>query len=959
MDVQAGSHPASFNTTIVLSPGQGDLKDARLELPPGLIGNPDATPKCTYQEFAKQEKAEPTCANSTAIGVATSYLYEASGPEMATPFTEPVYNLVPPNGVVAEFGFIAAKDTPVLLTSSVRTGGDYGLTTTVSDVNQAVLVRASKVTIWGVPAAESHNLIRGECERAIGGDEQPVEEVGRGLRDDEDELETPTHQKSEETYNPEIDKGLPEPTSASEKSGGCESQGGEVPLLTEPTVCGVPRVASLAVDSWEEPGVFEGEALSMPEIGGCGALDFSPTIGFSLEKSSGSTPSGLTGDIRVPQESVDSAVGLAEGTLRDTTVSLPAGVQVNPSSANGLQACTEQQIGYLGQAELDPIGEPGVMTARFTPGQASCPSASKVANVKIKTPVLEGELEGGMYLAAPQNDLAGIPENPFSSLLALYLVAEEPQSGVLVKLAGRITANESTGQLTTTFEQTPSQPFSDLHLQFFGGERSPLATPSLCGNYQTAALLTPWSPGTALERTSDMTVTSGPGGGACASSPLSFKPSFQAGSSSREAAGSYAPFALTIARSDGSQALKGFDMELPSGLAARLSSVPLCGEPAAAQGTCGQASQIGESTVYAGLGNTPFELPGKVYLTGPYDGAPFGLSTVTSGEHVGPFNIGRIVVRSTLRVNETTAAANVNTEATTIYNPSGGVESYAGLPEFVKGLPAELKRIDATINRPEFTFDPTNCNATAVTGTLSGHEGTNTSVSSPFQVGHCSALPFKPQLTSSTAGRASKVDGASLHVRITSAGLGQANIAKVDLQLPKQLPARLTTLQKACTAAQFDSNPAGCPSASNIGTAIVHTPVLRNPLMGPLYLVSHGGEAFPDVEIILQGEGVRVILDGKTQIKKGITYNRFETVPDVPFTSFEAVLPRGKYSIFGANLPGKAKYNLCGQALSMPTMIAGQNGAMIKQTTKVGVTGCVKAKTAKKATRHGKPGKKQ
>ena len=936
MDVQAGSHPASFNTTIVLSPGQGDLKDARLELPPGLIGNPDATPKCTYQEFAKQEKAEPTCSNSTAIGVATSYLYEASGPEMDTPFTEPVYNLVPPRGVVAEFGFIAAKDTPVLLTSSVRTGGDYGLTTTVSDVNQAVLVRASKVTIWGVPAAKSHNLIRGECERHVGGIEQPVEEVGRGLRDDEDELETPTHQESEETYNPEIDKGLPEPAPGTD---GCESQGGEVPLLTEPTVCGVPRVASMEVDSWEEPGVFEGEALSMPEIGGCGALDFSPTIAFSLEKGSGSSPSGLTGDIRVPQESVDSAVGLAEGTLRDTTVSLPAGVQVNPSSANGLEACSEQQVGYLGQAELDPVGEPGVMTARFTPGQASCPSASKVANVKIKTPVLEGELEGGMYLAAPQNDLAGIPENPFSSLLALYLVAEEPQSGVLVKLAGRITANESTGQLTTTFEQTPSQPFSDLHLQFFGGERSPLATPSLCGNYQTAALLTPWSPGTALERTSDMTVTSGPGGGACASSPLPFKPSFQAGDATTPVASGFSSFTTTFSHNDGQQDFSHLSITTPEGLSGLLPNVKLCGEPAANQGTCGPESQIGEATTAVGVGSSPFWVTGgKVYLTGPYKGAPFGLSVVVPTT-AGPFTltgnagVGKEVVRSTVSVDSQTAQITVTSDQ---------------LPTILQGIPLQIKQVNININREHFLFNPTSCGQEQISATLTGYEEASSELTNSFGALGCATLPFKPQLTSSTAGRASKVDGASLHVRITSAGLGQANIAKVDLQLPKQLPARLTTLQKACTSAQFDSNPAGCPSASNIGTAIVHTPVLRNPLMGPLYLVSHGGEAFPDVEIILQGEGVRVILDGKTQIKKGITYNRFETVPDVPFTSFEAVLPRGKYSIFGANLPGKAKYNLCGQALSMPTMIAGQNGAMIKQTTKVGVTGCVKAKKAKK-----------
>ena len=251
-------------------------------------------------------------------------------------------------------------------------------------------------------------------------------------------------------------------------------------------------------------------------------------------------------------------------------------------------------------------------------------------------------------------------------------------------------------------------------------------------------------------------------------------------------------------------------------------------------------------------------------------------------------------------------------------------------------------------------FNPTSCEPQTITGAISSTEGASANVSSHFQAGGCATLPFAPKLTATVAGHASKLDGASLDVKIQSAGLGQANIHSVQLRLPEALPSRNETLNRACTEAQFNANPAACPPASVIGSAIVRTPQLSGPLAGPAILVSHGGAAFPDVEMVLQGEGVVLILDGKTDIKKErngaeVTYSNFETVPDAPFTSFETKLPTGRYSIFAAYLPAKAKYDFCGQSLSMPTTIVGQNGAELKQTTKIAVTGCPKAKKAKKA----------
>jgi hypothetical protein len=948
-DVQAGSHPYSLTTTFVLNAHGGSLKDASVELPPGFIGNPDATPKCSYGEFAKQEKSEPSCASDTAVGVATVYLYgnevnEESGEvEGVVPVTVPIYNLAPPTGVVAEFGFIAVKKTPVLLTTSVRTGTDYGLTTTVSEVNQAVLPIASKVTIWGVPASPEHNLIRGECEREIGGDGLPLDQVGRGLREGEDEAETPIHRRSDPNYERELDFGLPEPSQASEESDGntCALRGPEIPLLTNPTACGAPRTATLRVDSWEEPKHdFEGAAkleAAMPEITGCGSLDFSPTIDVTPEKSAGSTPSGLEVDVRVPQESIGNPDGQAEATVRDTTVAMPAGLQLNPSSAGGREACSEAQVGFTGFKELDPSAEPGIKTTQFEPtvenpetklGEASiCPLASKVANVRIKTPVLEGELEGGMYLASPQNFAAPPPENPFESLLALYLVAEEPKGGVIVKLPGKVTANETTGQLTASFEQTPSLPFSDLHVEFYGGERASLSTPALCDDYETAALLTPWSSSTPTDASSSFQITSGPNGGACASNPLPFAPSLTA-STQDVSAGAFSALSTTISREDGQQSLHNVTVTYPPGVSAVLTGVPLCPEVEANAGTCGSGSQIGEASASAGVGTDPYTVTGgKVYLTGPYDGAPFGVSIVTPAV-AGPFNLGNVIVRAKLEINPTTAAVTVTTTGE--------------IPHILDGIPLQLKHIRVTINRPNFTINPTNCEPMSLAGTVGGTEGAASLVSDPFQVGNCGTLKFQPTVAVTTGAHSSKKDGASLDFKISypSGSIGsEAWFKEAKFVIPKQLPAELKTIQQACLAATFEANPANCPVHSKIGEAVVHTPVLPVPLTGPVYFVSYGSAKFPDAVMLLSGDNVNVRLTGETYIHEGITSATFPNTPDVPFESVEVDLPTGEYSEFGTNL-GLGKYDFCGQKLTVPTEFKAQNGLEIHEETPVSVTGC-------------------
>jgi hypothetical protein len=905
-DVQAGSHP-DLTTSFVLSPevpvAEGSLKDVRVELPPGFVGNPEATPRCTYYEFVHGEKAHP-CPDDTAVGVENGYVVAGASEEHVLTVSASVYNIESSPGVAAELGFRFNEIVPILLDVSVRTGGDYGLTVKAPNISEAAEVYGNTVTVWGVPAEPIHDPLRGKCL----------------FKDEREGLYT--------TY---------ESTGQS-----CPANVAVKPFLTNPTSCGAPRTATLSVDSWEDPGSFVSLPSALPELSGCEKLDFSPSIEAQPDGTAGSTPTGLNVHLHVPQEATLNPVGLAEADVKDTTVTLPAGVQLSPSAADGLQACSQLTGKEEPQKEAAEEKHEVSGINLETKQRANCPEASKVANVKIKTPLLEGELEGSVYLAAPQN-FAGLSENPFSSLVALYLVAEEPKAGVLVKLAGKVSPNPETGQLTTTFENTPQLPFSDLKLEFYGTDRAPLATPALCGTYTTETSFVPWSapesgspatPSSSFHITSGPATVSEPNGTPCPGATLPFSPSLESGTTNINA-GSFSPLTTTLSREDGQQSIQSVTLHYPAGLSGLLSNVKLCGEAQANAGTCGPESEIGETVVSVGLGNDPFSVTGgKVYITGPYEGAPFGLSIVNPAK-AGPFDLqeGRpVIVRAKIEVNPTTAALTVTTNTP--------AEGYA-IPSIIEGIPLQIKHVNVNITRPGFTFNPTSCSPMQVTGSVNSAEGASSPVSIPFQVTNCASLKFAPQFKVSTSGKTSKADGASLTTKVEepAGSMGtQANITRVKVELPKALPSRLTTLQKACTDAQFELNPANCPAESDIGYAVVHTPLIPVPLEGPAIFVSHGGEAFPSLTMLLQGYGVKIDLVGTTFISKaGITSTTFKTVPDQPFNTFELTLPEKQYSALAAN------GNLCNQKLAMPTEFVGQNGAEIHESTTIAVEGCPSA----------------
>jgi hypothetical protein len=908
---QAGAHPYAVTTTIQLNSQLNqqkdearaydvvqDAKDIAVELPLGFLGDPLAAPQCTEAELTDRSTAEGVsgrapCPSGSLVG-AVRLVW--NGGAVVEPLN--VYNMVPEHGYPAELGFMGnVFPSPILMYASVvPSPSGYRLRVDAPGEVRVIDIEDISLTIFGNP----------------------------GERD---------------------------------------GVSGDGAFLTNPMDCGAGPVSAAAEVTGWEGGAAAAQAVAYPRVSGCGLLQgaaaFDPSLAVVPETSQADVPSGYEVDVRVPQ--APSVFGaLATPELRDASVTLPVGVSISPAAASGpgaLGGCAPGQIDLQGTEVGE--GHPGGNASPYDDGglhasPGHCPDGSRIGTVEVKTPVLADPLEGHVYLEQPQ---CGGPGQVVCTeamaeegrVFGLYL--EAAGSGVVVKLPGVVEVggvgsySERTGlapgQIRTRFDEDPQFPAEDVKIVLAGGQRAALANPQGCGTATAGSDLRPWS---APESGPDATPSSSFAVTGCpAAQP--FSPGFNAGTVS-SSAGAFSPFTLTVSRQDGEQDLLGVTVNTPPGLLGMLSKVQLCGEPQAAQGACGAGSLIGHVQVAAGSGSEPLWQSGSVYLTGGYEGAPFGLSIVVPAV-AGPFDLGNIVVRAAIHVDPHTAALTVTSDP---------------LPQLVDGVPLRVKTVNVTIDKPGFTFNPTNCDQLRVAGSLGSAQGASVNVSSPFAAGGCANLPFKPSFKVSTQAKTSKKGGAGLDVKVGSGagypgGQSQANIGRVAVSLPRQLPSRLSTIQQACPQAVFDANPASCPAGSNIGVATAKTPVLTNPVTGPAYLVSHGGAAFPDLVVILQGEGITLDLVGSIDIKHGVTSSTFASVPDAPISSFELKLPEGPHSALAAVLPAKAKGSLCGTSLTMPTTLTGQNGAVVKQTTKIAVTGCPKAARRTHRKKKAKPSK--
>ena len=853
-DARAADHPYALTTAfdfpqreLESEPGRPEKpvrvpKAMEVELPEGLVGNPQAAPRCTIVELY----AAHHCRLGSRVG--TIFVNYSQGLfEGDSAF--PVYNVVPEHGYPAEFGFyLEGLEKVAFMYGTVGQPPRYRLHLSIPNIPYTGKVANAVVSFFGDPTT-------------------------------------------------------------------MDGEGSSLPFFTNPSHCsGEPLVTNIDAESWEEPTHWVGAVAQAKPVSGCEALQFQPSVSLSPEISTADEPSGYTTDVRVPQAPGSGLEGLATPDVKDVTVTLPQGLSLSPAVADGLAACSAE-------------GPEGINLS--TPGRGHCPLASQVGTVEAVTPLLAAPLQGQLYVAQP--GCGGTGQNPCTTadavsgnLFGLYLQLEG--SGVVIKVHGTASANPVTGQLTASFRETPQQPFSDLKLTLKGGPRAPLANPQTCSGALTTSDITPWSsPQTPDATPSWLFAVTG-----CEGSP--FVPAFEAGTVN-PAAGAYTNFTTTFSRSDRQQDLGAIQVQTPPGLLGMLSHVTLCGEAQAAAGTCSAASEIGTARASAGAGSHPFWASGPVYLTGPYNGAPFGLSVAIPAV-AGPFNLGTVVVRAAINIDPSTSALTITSDP---------------LPQIFRGVPLRIQTVNVTVNKPQFMFNPTNCEAQQITAQIASAQGSLAHVSTPFAAGGCKNLPFNPGFKVATRAPGSKKKGTSLDVKVSSAP-GQANIHSISVSLPKQLPSRLTTIQQACPEATFAANPATCPAGSLIGVATGTTPVLSVPIVGPAYLVSHGGAAFPDLKFILQAEGVRVDLTGSINIKGQITSSTFASIPDVPISSFEVKLPEGPHSALTPN------GNLCAKPLVMPTTIVGQNGRRLVRSTKITVAGCPKKKLApkKKKLKRGK-----
>jgi hypothetical protein len=865
----------------------GHLKDLKVRLPRGMVVDPDATPvRCTEAQFEMSR-----CPDASAIGVAT-VLSELQG---AFPTPSALFNMVPPPGKAAEFAFDAVNiGIYVHVMGGVNSAGEYELGSDTDNVvaREGNPVLGAQIQLWGHPSDTSHDAMRGGCVGTIPGERNEL---------------CP----------------LADPTSA--------------PFLTMPGSCSGTLSATASASDWEEPASFHDRSTELEDslgnptvIDGCDKLDFAPEIEARPTTDLADAPSGLEFNLHVPQD--EGPENLATANFKDVQVTLPEGMTVNPSSANGQDACSSAQIGLS-----TPVGQKPI---RFTEDPASCPQAAKLGSVEVDTPLLDHPLRGAVYLAKPF-------DNPFNSLLAIYLDVEDPQTGVVSKLAGRVDPDPQTGQLTTTFSENPELPIEDVKLNLFNGPGAALKTPLACGEYSVASDITPWSAPEGADATpSDSFQTSvAPDGGACPSSEAQApnRPSFTAGTIAPQA-GAYSPFVLKLSREDGTQRLTSIDTILPKGLLGKLAGIGYCSEAQIAQAksreaprlgavelagpSCPSTSEVGTVIVGAGAGPNPYYVQGHAYLAGPYKGAPLSLVIITPAV-AGPFDLGTVVVRTALYVDSESAQIHA------VSDP---------LPTIIDGIPLDLRSVVLRMDRPEFTLNPTSCDPTAITGSLLAATGQSAALTSPFQVGGCDQLKFKPKLKLSLKGSTRHAGHPALKAVLTyPQGGGYANIARAQVNLPHSEFIDQGNLNKTCTKPVLLEGK--CPTTSIYGKAKAWTPLLEKPLEGPVYLVGGYGYKLPALVAELNGQ-IRVVLKGKVDsgLNKGIR-NTFEAVPDAPVSRFVLEMKGGKkYSLL------ENSEDLCRKPQRAIARFTAQNG-LIEQSKPLIANSCGKAKH-KKARSH-------
>jgi hypothetical protein len=861
----AGHPPVGFTQIIVKHSGPfeepvGNLKTVLVDLPPGLSVNPQATPQCELEEGKFPARG---CEPDTQVGtssVTTSVLGVL--PVTAPPI--PVYNLVPREGEPARFGFTLPLGIgEVFLNAGVAWNGDYHEYFTIHVPSlPAVKILKNRLVFDGtIGQAGSGGAFITTPSTCFDPNLEPFATAYNTL----------LHADSVEEEAPEdgYDVAAPAPPSSGFLAG---SQRVESPL----------------------PKIEGGERVKPT---GCDAIPFQPSVGVEPGTNQTDSPAGTTVDVQAPFEP---SAPIYQSNVRVARVTLPRGMGLNPSSANGLRFCTDTEFG---KGTRDPV---------------SCPAASKIGTVEIDTPPLpNGTLTGNVYLGQQ------LSRDPTSgNEYRIFIDAESVSRGLSVRLVGDVSADPQTGQLTAMVHEAPQVPFDSVRVQLDGGPKATLTSPPTCGPNKAGHAMTAWSE-TPDEgpRDEGFTLTSAPGGGACPKTlgERPFSPSFAA-KVSNPRGGAYSPFSVDVARSDGNQELKGVNVDLAPGMSAKLAGVSYCPESAvaaaaansgiaeAASSSCPANSLVGTATVRAGSGPSPIEIGGKAFLTGPFHGAPLSLAIVTPAT-AGPFDLGSVVVRVALLVDPATAQVHA------VSDP---------IPHVFGGALLDLRSVSVHIDRRNFAVNPTNCSPLAIGATLrgGGSDPTNPAafssdpVSVPFQASGCKKLGFRPKLYLRTFGKTHRASDPKLRA-VLIAKKGDANIARASVNLPHAFFLDQSSLARICTREQFAAR--ACPADSVYGWARAFSPLLEKPLEGPVYLRSSSNE-LPDMVAALRGQ-VEIDLDGRIDTAHGGIRTTFDAVPDVPVSKFLMIVRGGRHGLL------ESSRNLCrGKPIRAIARFKAQNG---------------------------------
>jgi hypothetical protein len=855
---QAGGHPfqgvIAFDTKKVAGGNnEGQTKTIRVDTPPGLVPNPESVPMCEQEQLE-----DNACPSASQIGTTqlrlSRVLSDGGAPGSAgNPFGLPagfrgdlvllvsLYNMVPNEGQLARFSFNptqpggAATGHIVDVEGAMRRS-DNGLYFTINDVTRPTpeepgnpTLTGSTLTFWGAPGAASHDAQRGASRLTLvsvnGGNPVPAPIL---------------------TARPGGVLGGTAPTGAA----GISDR--DTAFLAGPTVCNGPQKALLTLDS------YAGERRTAEDIvgeetngaTGCDQVPFSSSTTFGPSSMQNDAPVPLSVALDVPQTSDVNT--LATSHVDDVSVTLPPGMTISPSAANGLEACTDEQFGQGSE------------------GAIACPASSRVGSTTLTTPVLGNPLEGSVFIGQP---LSG-------NRYRLFVSADG--YGASIRLKGTVTPNPETGQVTAVFENNPELPFSQFKLDFDGGSKAIIASAQTCGTTEGSGTLTAYS-GAPASRTASTVQTTG-----CNGNP--FAPTLGATSVST-LAGKYSPIGVTFGRPDGNQFLSGLSAKLPIGMTAKIKGVRQCSEAQVAAIACPTDSRIATVSVAAGPGEAPYRLSGSAYLTGSYKGGAFG-SVAVIRVIAGPYDLGHVVVRQALRVDPETAQVTVDSDP---------------LPQIKEGIVLRLRELKLDVDRRDFLRNPTSCGPAILQADLTGAAGGKSTQGARQTFTDCQKLPFRPKISVAFGVKSQMKKGRNPSVTVTATQReSEAGIRSTQVALPKDVSLKAANAETLCTQEQMRADK--CPKASIVGSAKATTTILNRSLSGPVYFVrgqrtTAAGKVvrtLPALYIPLFGEA-RINVRAQTSVSRGRLVTTLPAIPDAPITKFTLKINGGKRGIINAN----------------------------------------------------------